>query len=197
MVQFEYFSKNVFVVLCQSGTIMSKFIKKITKDDYNHASISLDENLNEMWSFARYFAYYRFYGGFVKESMEKGVLKRFKDIQGLVIKFEVGEEKAKKLRDKLNEMFKKQKQYKYDLIGVIFAGFGKKKVRNKKFYCTEFCRSILVDCDIINNDECPKIMHAMDFKNLSNASVVFEGSLHEYYDTINKKSEVWTSLFYC
>ena len=186
MIQFNYSGENVYIILSQTGTLTSKFLKRITKEEYNHASISLDEGLNEMCSFARYFTYYPFYGGLIKESMKKGVLKHHKNAEGVILKFTTTKDKTLKVKDKLNEMFKSQKKYKYDIIGVIFASFGKKKVRKNKFYCTEFCKKLLIESEIINAEECPEIMHVTDFLKLSNAEIVYKGNLHEYYNLINK-----------
>ncbi len=186
MEEFGYLGENVYIVLSQSGTLTSKFLKKITKEEYNHSSLSLDVGLNEMYSFARYYTFFPFYGGLIKESIKKGIFKRHKEAKGVIIKFIATKEKVEAIKIKLNEMFKNQKRYKYDLIGVIFAGFGKKKKRKNRFYCTEFCKYMLVENQIVNKDECPEIMHVSDFLKLSNGEVIFEGNLHEYYNQINK-----------
>ena len=45
--------KKIYIILTHTGTILSKIIKKYTKDEFSHVSISLDVDLKEMYSFGR------------------------------------------------------------------------------------------------------------------------------------------------
>ena len=55
--------KKIYIVLTYTGTILSRLVKYYTKKEYSHVSISLDENLEEMYSFGRLNAYIPFIGG--------------------------------------------------------------------------------------------------------------------------------------
>lgn len=46
-------TKNIYIVLTQTGTLLSRIIKFLTQGQYNHASIGFDEELNYMYSFGR------------------------------------------------------------------------------------------------------------------------------------------------
>ena len=50
-------NEYVYVVVSQTGTILSLMLKFFTKAKYNHASISLDNKLDEMYSFGRKYPY--------------------------------------------------------------------------------------------------------------------------------------------
>ena len=77
--------KKIYIVLTHSGTALSKIIKGFTKDEFSHVSISLDKELNEMYSF--------YCAEFVKYVMEKANIntvlpelirpENFKEITGL------------------------------------------------------------------------------------------------------------------
>ena len=45
--------KKIYFIFTDAGTILGKIIKLKTGRKYTHVSISLDENLNEMYSFSR------------------------------------------------------------------------------------------------------------------------------------------------
>ena len=45
--------KQIYIVLTHTGTALSTIIKYYTKDEFSHVSISLDEELEEMYSFGR------------------------------------------------------------------------------------------------------------------------------------------------
>ena len=45
--------KKIYIILTQSGTLFSKTIRFFTGKPYNHASIGLNESLDEFYSFGR------------------------------------------------------------------------------------------------------------------------------------------------
>ena len=69
--------KKIYIILTHTGTTLSKIIKKYTKDEFSHVSISLDVKLENMYSFGRLKPYNPFIGGFVHEYINKGTYKRF------------------------------------------------------------------------------------------------------------------------
>ena len=68
--------RKVYIVLTYTGTILSKIVKFYTRKEFSHVSISLDEKLDEMYSFGRIHAYNPFWAGFVHENKNKGTFKR-------------------------------------------------------------------------------------------------------------------------
>ena len=46
--------KYVYVVISRTPTSTGKIVRKFLKEKYNHASISLDKNLIQMYSFCRF-----------------------------------------------------------------------------------------------------------------------------------------------
>lgn len=186
MTEFKCSGKYIYIILSQTGSIVSKWLKTFTKDEYNHVSISLDEALDEMCSFGRYYAYFPFWGGFVKESTKKGTLKRFKNTKSLIIKLSASEENVNGVRLKINEMFASKRKYRYDMIGVVLAKFGKNKKRKYRYYCSDFVKEILIDNSILYREECPEIMKPMDFLTVHGGEVIYEGSLHDYCKNLEK-----------
>ena len=61
-------TKKIYIVISQTGTILSRILKALTKNPYNHSSVALREDLHVLWSFGRRHPYNPFWGGFVKES---------------------------------------------------------------------------------------------------------------------------------
>lgn len=53
-------------------------MRALTHAEYCHASISLDERLEEMYSFGRVNPYNPFWGGYVRESPDYGMISNFK-----------------------------------------------------------------------------------------------------------------------
>ena len=72
-------NKQLYIVISQTGTLLSRILKQITGAEYNHASISLSRDLERMYSFGRRHPYNPFWGGFVIESPRTGTFKRFSE----------------------------------------------------------------------------------------------------------------------
>src|SRR5690554_939767 len=77
--------KKIYIVLTRTNTILSRLISIIKNDEYTHASISLNKDLNYMYSFGRKNKYNPFIGRFVKENIDEGVYGWHKKLKGLVI----------------------------------------------------------------------------------------------------------------
>ena len=45
--------KKIYILLTDTGTLFTNLIKLYTKKTYNHASISFDSELSEVYSFGR------------------------------------------------------------------------------------------------------------------------------------------------
>ncbi|NLL30406.1 MAG: hypothetical protein GX258_05050, partial [Clostridiales bacterium] len=66
---------NLYIVLTRTNTVISNLIHIVTNDQYTHAAISLDKELNNMYSFARRNTYNPFVGRFRREDINEGVYK--------------------------------------------------------------------------------------------------------------------------
>ena len=52
-------NRQLYIVISQTGTLLSRILKQITGAEYNHASISLSRDLERMYSFGRRHPYCR------------------------------------------------------------------------------------------------------------------------------------------
>ena len=87
--------KKIYIVLSQTGTMLSKALKFFTQAEFNHASISLSPKLDKMYSFGRLNPYNPFIGGFVEEGINKGTFKRFANTKAMVLEINVSIAKFK------------------------------------------------------------------------------------------------------
>ncbi|MEM5591749.1 hypothetical protein AAHH67_08270 [Niallia circulans] len=62
--------RKVYIILTDTGTLFTRCIKFFTRKPHNHASISFDPQLNEVYSFGRRKPSNPFIGGFVKENVQ-------------------------------------------------------------------------------------------------------------------------------
>lgn len=171
-------NKKIYIILSYTGTILSKIIKLYTRKKYSHTSISLDENLENMYGFGRTNAYNPFNGGFVHESPKWGTFKRFYKTKAVILSLEVSEEQYQGVVDTLEKFKAEEKKYKYNYLGVVFAAFNKPHHKKYRYYCSEFVQHVLEQAKIKTN--LPSLSRPMDFLNIENIEIVYEGVLKEY-----------------
>ena len=171
--------KKIYIVLTHTGTILSNIIKKYTKHTYTHVSISLDKELNELYSFGRLNPYNAFLGGFVKEGINIGTFKRFKNTKTEIYELEVDDLQQEKIRNIINIMKSRKNRYKFNTLGLILVSINKKIIRKNTFYCAEFVRYLLKRAGI-DVSMMPKIVRPEDLKKVKGLKLVYTGILKEY-----------------
>ncbi len=172
--------KSIFILVSQTGTILSRIIRILTKDDYNHASIALDNTLEEMYSFGRKHPYNPVWGGFVRESTKSGTFKRFRETRIILIQIDVSSNIFDEVNKKLEQMYSFKGDYRYNYIGLIGALFNKSYKKERCYYCSEFVKEVLVNYNIASSKEFKKIVKPVNFLKLNKSKIVFEGYMKEY-----------------
>ena len=172
--------RKVYIVLTYTGTILSKIVKFYTRKEFSHVSISLDEKLDEMYSFGRIHAYNPFWAGFVHENKNKGTFKRFYKTKTRIYSLQVDEEQYEKLKEVIDTIKdkNKRKSYKFNFMGLIGVMFNMRINRERGFYCAEFVKYCLDESNI--ELELPEVIKPDDFNRISNANDVFRGLLRDY-----------------
>ena len=178
--------KYAYIVLTLSGSFISKIIEAWTKAPYSHVSISLDKELNEMYSFARLKPYNPFIGGFVKEGKSFGTFKRFYKTTTEVIELPITNEQYNSINSMINNMYQERKKYHFNYLGLLFAGINKIYKKKDRYYCAEFVKNVLNNANI--NNDLPIPPKPMDFKTLP-GKTIYIGKLKTYTYPINNVLE--------
>lgn len=172
-------SNNLYIILSATPLKMGKFIRKVTKYQYNHVSISIDNELKEFYSFARHHKNTPFYGGFIKESS-----LRYKDSVVNIYRIEISNKNYNKLKKHFNSLWKDKNNYVYNMYsaGLYIV---KKKVKLKKAYtCIEIVTNILENYTKIEIDN-NKFYQVKDIEKLLKDKNFYKGNL-----TIDK-NQTW------
>ena len=139
--------KYVYVLLTQTLTTSGKLIRKIIGGQYSHASISLDKDLNQMYSFARFRYHTPLVAGFTKESITSLGLGH-DDVSIKVFKIPVKESQYNKIERTLKYFQENSKRYKYNLFGLIFYLTPIEFNIKDTYICTEFVSKLLASVNI-------------------------------------------------
>ncbi len=185
--------KKIYIVMTQTGTFLSRLLKFLSKDVYNHSSIALDDRLEEMYSFGRLNPYNPFVGGFVKESPYYGTFKRFTNTDAMIITLDVTKAQYDGVKKMLSTMYEKKEKYRYNYKGLFAAFFGKRIEELNRFYCSEFVKYVLVENGIVDKTFFREITHPADFTEIPNAKTVYVGKLRTYSLSVTDILESLTS----
>ena len=170
--------KEIYLVLTHTGTILSRIVKFYTKKQYTHISIGLDSELNKLYSFGRLNPYNAFIGGFVHEELNKGTFARFKNTMGAVYSLRITDEQYKSIIDTIEYVKENKDKYKFNVIGLFLVSLNKKYQKRDTFYCAEFVKYILETS--FKEKILPEIIKPMDFIQLDNVELMYEGLLNQY-----------------
>ncbi|WP_068672234.1 hypothetical protein [Oceanobacillus sp. Castelsardo] len=170
--------KKVYILFTDTGTLFTNLIKLYTKKPYNHASISFDYTLSEVYSFGRKTDWNPFIGGFVKEDVKKGL---FKQADCAIYSITISEYQMKKMNRYINEIEVEQECYRYNLFGLLGFIVNKPIKRKKAFFCSQFVASVLKECDIIDFEKPSSLIAPYDLQMISKMELVYEGKLKAYH----------------
>lgn len=170
--------EKIYIILTHTGTSLSKLIKSYTKDEFSHVSIALDRELKHMYSFGRLNPYNPFWAGFVHEFIDDGTFKRFYLTKTKIYSLEVTEQQYKKIQGAIQKIESEKDQYTFNILGLFAAGFHKKIVRKKSFYCAEFVKYVLEEAKVKTG--LPEVAKPEDFKKIENLQEVYHGFLKKY-----------------
>ena len=176
--------KQIYLVLTDTGTALSKIIRIFMRDEYAHISLSLDRELRHMYSFGRLNPYNPFLGGFVHESMTRGTFKRFKNTKAKIVSLNVDEMQYKKLKNILKYTKQNRREFKFNVLGLFGIYFNFKRKKDKYFYCAEYIKYIIEYSDIDLN--LPEMIRPENFKEIKNSKIEYIGLLREYKDFLEE-----------
>lgn len=176
--------KEVYILLTDTGSLLTKLIKLYTKKPYNHASIALDSKLLEVYSFGRKTVRNPFIGGFVKEDVKAGL---FKQADCAIYSFTATEDQIQKMKHLLIQFEAQKKDYRYNFLGLFGVMFNKPIKRKNAFFCSQFVAFLLEESNIIDFNKPLSLITPHDLQSTSTFQFVFEGKLKDYLN--EKKAE--------
>lgn len=172
--------KKIYILLTDTGTLFTKLIKLFTKKPYNHASISFDSELSEVYSFGRKRINNPFHGGFVKEDMNNDL---FKQANCAIYSFTVTETQIQKMKCYIKGIEEDKESYRYNFLGLFGFLLNKPINRKKAFFCSQFVASVLKECSMLHFEKPLSLMAPNDFQSIPQLQFVYEGELNDYLNS--------------
>lgn len=172
--------RKLYLLLSHTGSFVSKCINLYTKDPYTHASIALDERLENLYSFGRIKPHNPLIAGFVKEDIDNGTYQRFLNTTCALYSIEISELQYRLLKAELDRFINADVRYGYNLLGMFGFMVNRPIVRKNSYFCSQFVAEVLQNSGIHLVDKDASLTAPNDFRLSEQVQLVYEGNLFEY-----------------
>jgi len=135
------YMKTITILLTRYPDLLSGLISVISRSEYSHISISLDENPQIFYSFN--------FKGFVIEKAGKNSFHKHW-LSRLYIRVQVKEEIYRNLYKELMTFASMQKTYKYSFAGVVLCILHIPHKFHNRYFCSQFVAELLVKTGVLN-----------------------------------------------
>jgi hypothetical protein len=170
--------RKVYVLLTDTGTVLTKLIKLYTKKPHNHASIALDDQLWNVYSFGRRRPRNPFMAGFVRENTRGGI---FRNADCAIYCCSITEMQYENICLKIKEIERNKNEYRYNLLGLFAVMVNMEFDRKNAFFCSHFVAALLEESGVEINKQKPlSLVTPNDIKESSSLKLVYEGKLSSY-----------------
>jgi len=177
---YEQKNRTIYIVLTQTKTYPARAIKLYTKEPFAHASIAFDENLEEMYSFARRGKYNPFNAGFIREYIDRGVFGRFKSTRCSIYRLYITERQYQNLRKEIDIFVRNKNSYSYNYLGLIAAAFNIPVRSKSRYFCSQFVAYVLEKSGINIFSKSYALVKPRDIRTNPYLIPVYEGMLSQY-----------------
>ena len=108
----------IYIVLVKALTGLGRIARKITRYEYTHIAISLDENLEDFITFSRRKHYSPFDAGFMHEKREYYAFGKNKNVKVKVFKIKISQYNKEKIIEYIDKI-EKDKKYIFNFYSMI------------------------------------------------------------------------------
>ncbi len=129
---------KIYLLFTNTRTLFTRTIRLYTKADYNHASIALDPNFNETYSFGRKKA---------SQPLPWWICQRkkinenlFRTADCIIYSYTITKQQERRIKQVLANFDRNKETYHYNLIGLFGVMLNKPIQRKKCLFLFSVCR---------------------------------------------------------
>ncbi|MEF2965715.1 hypothetical protein V3851_07730 [Paenibacillus sp. M1] len=172
--------RSVYILLTNTGTLFTRMIQGYTRAPYNHASISFNRELSELYSFGRKNPNNPLNGGFVREDIQTGTFSKYPNTTCVLYELHISDREAEKMKRVLQVFIRKDNKYIYNILGVIGIALKEPIEFSNSYFCSQFVAEILERSGIKLWNKLPALVTPDDFRQSERLHLIYEGKLNEY-----------------
>jgi len=200
--------KEIYLVLSKRNTKIGKLIRLRANinflgyyegQEYSHASLSLDDKLDNMYSFAREETH-SLKSSLIKEDIKTGIFKLSRDQNMVVFKIPVEKKQYDEVSSNVEEYWLKRDTLKFNvpsLVKMLFCGMGLKI--DKHYTCSEWISTVLDKSGVkIFDPQTPKEVkrrmphnvRPFDYYTTLKNNIVYEGKIGGYTPSSSSEANI-------
>ncbi len=185
----------LYIAFVDTPGFFAAMIHRNLKQKYIHVVISLDENLNEAYSFGRRNPSIPLLAGFEREESDK-IIKAFPTADYMVCRMKCTKEQKERIAERLRNDYKKRRSYHYAVLGLPFLVAGYPFYQKNHYTCSSYIARILEENNIFIAKKHFSLVTPKDFYLYEDKEVLFEGSLSELIEKRNRKERYGLEALY-
>ena len=168
--------RQIYILLTNTRSLFSTAIGFYTRQAFNHVSIAIHEDFEQIYSFGRRNPNNPVIGGFVDE-VETQIFEYFAGTSCVVLKRRVSEIEYQRITDAIRRFDVERLSYGYNLLG--FAGFmvNYPIKRSRSYFCSQFVSDIIKEGGIDWITKPSELVKPSDFLYLDGIQEIYRGDL--------------------
>ncbi len=185
----------IYLLLTGTATIPARMIRRVTGDTYSHVSIAVDGRWRTFYSFARRYLHFPLPAGLVKESLFSGYYIKHPDTPCMLLALMVEDDVYLRAKEMLEEMYRMQTRYRYNVIGLFLCWFGVAYDRPEAYFCSHFVAAVLEESGAAVLPKPASLMHPVDLSALPGVHCMYCGTLAGLRRRMLRKNEMIQMVF--
>lgn len=184
--------ERIYIALVDTPGLFAGLIRLVTKINYVHVVIAMDEELKEAYSVGRRNPFIPLFAGFEREKAEQ-IIKKFPTARYRISSLSCSLEQKQQIHRQLLQCYHDRFRYHYCIIGLPFLLLGRPFYQKGHYTCSSFTARLLEEHGISLFSKHFSLVTPRDFYELDDMDVCFEGLLSERYE-IDADGQVRTGI---
>ncbi|MGP6140480.1 MULTISPECIES: hypothetical protein [unclassified Jeotgalibaca] len=168
---------KIYLLLTDTGSLLSQTIKQFTKQKYNHCSLAFDLELDQTYSFGRKQPWNPLNGGFVQEDVHSDF---FMSSDCALYSLIVTDEQKNKMIRFIEKTKQQENEMKYNFLGLVAANLEIEWQREYHYFCSEFVATTLTEGGVFFPSKPLSFIAPYDLIDALPLELIFEGTVYEY-----------------
>lgn len=172
--------KKIYILLMHTNTMPARLIKTITRYEYSHVAISLDESCETLYSFGRRRWNSVLDAGFSVETKTGEFFKYFNKTKCKIYEVEITDEQYDAVLDIIKYMENNEHTFKYDFCGIVIRFFNIPITFKNRYVCSYFVADVLQKAKVHKFNKKACLIKPKDFDGIKGFNEIYKGSYLKY-----------------
>lgn len=171
--------EHIYFAMVDTPGVFAYLIRRFLRQKYIHVVISMDEWLEEAYSFGRRNPRIPICAGFEREDKYM-ILQAFPTAEYMVCELECSAQQKESIRERLRKDYKRRFSHHYAVLGLVFLICGIPFYQKNHYTCSSYIARLLHENHIPISSKHFSLVTPKDFYLYPNKKTIFEGSLAEF-----------------